>query len=67
MQTAFDALRPEIERLLLVRDLATASRNALQLEPAADAVSLSVNAGPHGVTLDVTYSKRGVPISGWGQ
>lgn len=67
MQTAFDALRPELERLLLVRDLSGACRHALAMEPAADAVSITVNATPHGVTLDVAYSKRNVPISGWGQ
>lgn len=61
-----DALRGELAKLLLQRDLASAARHALEAEPAADAVTFEVSFDAHGMSLDVAYSADGHPISGWG-
>jgi negative regulator of sigma E activity len=61
-----DALRAELARLLLQRDLAACARHALEAEPAADAVTFEVRFDANGMSLDVAYDRDGHPISGWG-
>lgn len=67
MPSILEAARPELARLLLTRDLTSAARHALDMEPAADAVSMVVTFDKNGMALDVTYTKGRVPIAGWGQ
>lgn len=61
-----DALRGELAKLLLQRDLASAARTALDAEPDADAVTFEVSFDKNGMSLDVAYSAAGHPIAGWG-
>lgn len=65
-QIISEALRAELARLLLVRDLASCARHALDAEPAADAVTFEVRFDRDGMSLDVAYDANGVPIAGWG-
>jgi hypothetical protein len=67
MQHISDALRGELEKMLLVRELAVAGRHALELEPTADAVTFNVRFDSEGMSLDVAYDAEGRPLSGWGQ
>jgi hypothetical protein len=62
-----DALKGELERLLLVRELATCARHAMQAEPSADAVTFNVTFDSDGLQVTVAYDLHGVPLSGWGQ
>lgn len=66
MEHISDALRAELARLLLQRDLASCARHALDSEPEADAVTFEVRFDRHGMSLDVAYDANGVPLSGWG-
>lgn len=66
MEHISDALRAELARLLLQRDLAACARHALDAEPEADAVTFEVTFDKNGMSLDVAYDAQGVPISGWG-
>jgi hypothetical protein len=67
MMQAFDVLRPELARILVVRDLAAAARHALDIQTDADAVSFTVKFDKNGIAVDVEYSKGRIPIAGWGQ
>lgn len=47
--------------------LALACKAAMELDPRASAVSISVQATPNGIEFDVVCSDGKQPTSGWGQ
>lgn len=58
---------PGIVRLELLGHIAAALRLAMSESPDCDGVSLTVEAGPEGVSIDCQHTVQGVPVSGWGQ
>lgn len=61
-EASLDALT----RMLLQRDLAAAARHALEMEHAADEVTITATFNKHGLALDIEYQANGLPLSGWG-
>lgn len=57
----------ELHRELVVRDLLSAARHALDLHDESDAVTFKCTLDKDGLQLDVTHLQRGQPVSGWGQ
>lgn len=67
MQHISDAALPELARIMFKRDAATFIRHAIDMEPDADSVSVTITAGPDSFRLQVDYSRvDGRPLSGWG-
>lgn len=67
MQTIQAALEPELARMLALRDIASASRHILAMEPGADSVTYTVRCDRDGVAVDVHYFSGSFPLCGWGQ
>jgi hypothetical protein len=66
MHAPFDD-EPTLARMELLGTLARACRLALQELEEADTVAINLNAGPEGMTVDVSLSNGEVHLSGWGQ
>jgi len=66
MQHIAEAALPELAKILFKRDAAAFIRHAIDMEPDADSVSVTVTAGPEAFRIQVDYTVGGRPLSGWG-